>query len=236
MTDLWTYLSTSPLALLTMTLAAYQFGAFLYQRTGMHPLLNPVLIAIVIIVAVLLIGDIPYETYFEGAQIIHFLLGPATVALAIPLYRQFDRVRASAIAIIVSLLTGCFTAIFSALAIGAVFGASTETMISLSTKSITSPVAMGVAEQLGGLPSLTAVLVISTGIIGAMFGPIVLNALGLRDWAAHGFGLGTGGGGIGTARAIQVNETAGAFAGLAMGLNALATAIFLPLIWHLIFG
>jgi predicted murein hydrolase (TIGR00659 family) len=235
MTDLWTFVQASPLAHLTLTLVAYQCGSWVYQRAGLHPLLNPVLIAVVIIVAVLVIGDIPYAEYFDGAQIIHFLLGPATVALAIPLYRQFDRVRASALAISVSLLCGCLTAILSALAIGAALGASRETLISLAAKSITSPVAMGVAEQLGGLPSLTAVLVISTGIIGAMFGPMVLNAMGIRDWATHGFPLGTAAGGIGTARAIQVNETAGAFAGLAMGLNALATAILLPIIWHFLF-
>jgi predicted murein hydrolase (TIGR00659 family) len=166
---------------------------------------------------------------------VHFLLGPATVALAIPLYRQFERVRKSGVAIAVSILTGSLTAIGSALGVGWLMGASRDTLISLAPKSVTAPVAMGISEQLGGLPSLTAVLVILTGIVGAMLGPLVLNLIGVRDWAARGLAMGTASHGIGTARALQVSEVAGAFSGLAMGLNALATAILLPVVWQLLF-
>jgi putative effector of murein hydrolase len=108
-----------------------------------------------------------------------------------------------------------------------------NTLVSLAPKSVTAPVAMGIAEKLGGLPSLTAVLVILTGILGAMLGPMVLNRIGVRDWPARGVALGTASHGIGTARALQINRSAGAFAGLAMGLNALATALMLPLLWRL---
>ena len=166
----------------------------------------------------------------------HFLLGPATVAPAIPLYRQFEKVRRSALAILVNLLAGSITAAASAVAIGWLLGASKDALIAMAPKSVTAPVAMGITEQLGGLPSLTAVLVIITGIIGAMLGPKILNLLGIKDWAARGLAIGTASHGIGTARAMQVNETAGAFAGLAMGLNALATALLLPLVWGLVFG
>lgn len=233
--EVWVYLSASPLLFLTLTLAAFQAGSWLYARSGHQPLLNPVLTAVILLVALMMFSGTPYETYFEGAQFVHFLLGPATVALAIPLYRQFDRVRRSALALTASLLLGSLTAIATAVGLGWVLGASRETLVSLAPKSVTAPVAMAITEQLGGLPSLTAVLVILTGILGAVLGPFVLNLLKIRDWRARGLALGTASHGIGTARALQVNELAGAFSGLAMGLNALATAILLPILWRLFF-
>ena len=232
--DIWVYLSASPLLHLTLTLAAFQCATWLYRRSRNNPLLNPVFLAVIAIVAILLTTGTSYESYFDGAQFVHFLLGPATVALAIPLYRQFDRIRRSAIAITVSILTGSLTAILSAFAIGYLLGGSRDVLASLSTKSVTAPVAMGISEQLGGLPSLTAVLVILTGIFGAMLGPLTLTLIGIKDPAARGLALGTASHGIGTARALQETELAGAFSGLAMGLNALATAILLPLIWQLV--
>lgn len=232
---IWVYLSASPLLHLTFTLAAFQVGAWIYRRGGMNPLLNPVLLAVLVVVIVLTGTGTTYDEYFAGAQFIHFLLGPATVALAIPLYRQLERVRRSALALLVSLVAGSVTAVVSALSVGWLLGASRDALVSLAPKSVTAPVAMAITEQLGGLPSLTAVLVILTGILGAMLGPIVLNLLGIAEWSARGLALGTAGHGIGTARALQVNETAGAFAGLAMGLNALATAVLLPLAWHWFF-
>ena len=235
LTEVWVYLSASPLLFLTLTLAAFQAGSWIYERSGHKPFLNPVMTAVILLVAILTLTQTPYPIYFEGAQFVHFLLGPATVALAIPLYRQFDRVRRSALALITSLLCGSLTAIGTAVGLGWLLGASRETLLSLAPKSVTAPVAMGITEQLGGLPSLTAVLVILTGILGAVIGPMVLNLLRIRDWRARGLALGTASHGIGTARALQVNELAGAFSGLAMGLNALATAILLPLLWRLFF-
>lgn len=234
-TALWVYLSASPLFHLTLTLIAYQLGLALYRKAGMSPLLNPVLLAIVMVVSVLMLTDTPYERYFDGAQFVHFLLGPATVALAIPLYRQFDKVRRSSVALMVSLLSGSVVAASSAVLIAWALGGSEQSFLSLAPKSVTAPVAMGITEELGGLPSLTAVLVISTGIIGAILGPYVLSWIGVKSWAAHGVAIGTASHGIGTARALQVNEEAGAFSGLAMGLNALATAVLLPLIWFWLF-
>ncbi|MDP2121515.1 MAG: LrgB family protein [Hoeflea sp.] len=234
-TEVWVYLSASPLLFLTLTLAAFQAGTWLYDRTGRKPFLNPVLTAVILMVGLLLLSGTSYDTYFEGAQFVHFLLGPATVALAIPLYRQFDRVKRSALALVVSLLCGSLTAIGSAVALGWLMGASNQTLLALAPKSVTAPVAMGITEQLGGLPSLTAVLVILTGILGAVLGPPLLNLLRVRDDRARGLAMGTASHGIGTARALEASELAGAFSGLAMGLNALATAILLPILWRLFF-
>lgn len=234
--DIWVYLSASPLLHLTLTLVAYQIGSVIYRRGRLNPLLNPVLVAVVLVVAVLATTGTDYDVYFDGAQFVHFLLGPATVALAIPLYRQFDKVRRSAVAVLASIVTGSLTASVSAVVIAWLLGGSRDALISLAPKSVTAPVAMGITEQLGGLPSLTAVLVITTGILGAMIGPHVLDLVRIKDWAARGLAIGTASHGIGTARAMQVNEVAGAFSGLAMGLNALATAVLLPLFWHLFFA
>jgi len=236
MTDLqatWVYLSTSPLFHLTLTLASFQAASWLFERSGRKAWLNPVLGAVIVNVAVLRLTGTDYATYFEGAQFVHFLLGPATVALAVPLYRQWQRVRRSALAITISLLAGSLTAIVSAVAVAWALGAPPALLASVAPKSVTAPVAMAIAEELGGLPSLTAVVVIVTGILGAMIGPMVLDLLRVRDWRARGLAIGTASHGIGTARALQVNETAGAFAGLAMGLNALATALVLPILWGL---
>jgi len=233
--DIWVYLSASPLLHLTLTLVAYLVGNWIYRKGKMNPLLNPVLIAVTIVVACLLLTGTSYRDYFDGAQFVHFLLGPATVALAIPLYRQFEKVRRSGFAILASILAGSLTAMATAIGIGLLLGGSNDTLVSLAPKSVTAAVAMGISEQLGGLPSLTAVLVILTGILGAMLGPFVLNLLRIKDWSARGLALGTASHGIGTARALQVNDVAGAFAGLAMGLNALATAVLLPVLWYWIF-
>ncbi|WP_026381232.1 LrgB family protein [Afifella pfennigii] len=234
--DIWVYLAASPLLALTLTLMAYQLGAFLYRRAGMNPLLNPVLIAVLILVAILILTGTSYESYFEGAQFVHFLLGPATVALAIPLYRQLHQLRRSGGAIFVSLILGSLTAAASAIGIAFALGGDRLTLVSIAPKSVTAPVAMGISEQLGGLPSLTAVLVILTGILGAALGPPLLNLLRIKDMRARGLAIGTASHGIGTARALQVSEVAGAFAGLAMGLNALATALLLPILWKLVFA
>ena len=233
--ETWVYLSASPLFHLTATLVAFQAATWVFEKSGRNPILNPVLISVLLVVALLTATQTDYATYFEGAQFVHFLLGPATVSLAIPLYRQLYRIRKSALAILVSLLSGSLVAILSAVGVAWVFGGSPEVLASIAPKSVTAPVAMAVAEQLGGLPSLTAVVVIVTGILGAMLGGAVLDLAQVKGWNARGLAMGTASHGIGTARALQLNETAGAFAGLAMGLNALATALLLPILWGLLF-
>ncbi len=191
------------------------------------------LFAVVLLAGGLLAAGIDYRAYFEGAQFVHFLLGPATVALAVPLHRQWGLVRRTAGAAAASVLLGGLFAAATGVLIALGLGAAPEVVASLAARSVTTPVAMGIAERIGGLPSLTAALVIASGITGAALGPLVLNVARVRDMRARGLALGTASHGLGTARAISVDATAGAFSGLAMGLNALASALLLPLLWRL---
>jgi predicted murein hydrolase (TIGR00659 family) len=231
--DIWVYLSASPLLGLTVTLVAYQGAFWIYTKAKMNPLANPVAIAVAALVALLWFTDTPYPVYFEGAQFVHFLLGPATVALALPLYANLANLKKNLLPIGGALLAGSVTAAVSAVGIGWALGASRETLLSLAPKSATAPIAMGVAEKLGGLPSLTGVLVVCTGILGATLARGTLNVLRIQDHAVRGFAVGVAAHGIGTARAFQVSETMGAFAGLAMGLNGLLTAFLFPLLLRL---
>lgn len=230
--QLWVYLQANPLGWLTATLIAYWLGVKAQRLAGGRPYVNPVAVAVILLVALLLATGTPYQTYFQGAQFVHFLLGPATVALAIPLYENWPQVKRSVVPMLCALLAGAVTAVTSALGIAWALGASTPSLISIAPKSVTMPVAMGIAEKLGGIPSLTAVMVLLTGIIGAIIATPLLNALGLKDWRARGFAVGIASHGIGTARAFQVNDLAGTFAGIGMALNALATAIIVPLLWR----
>jgi predicted murein hydrolase (TIGR00659 family) len=234
--DIWVYLAQEPLAALTATLLAWLAAVKLHGMMGRHPLANPVLIAVALLAGGLLTSGIAYRDYFAGAQFVHFLLGPATVALAVPLYRQYALVRRSAAAALISVVTGGAFAAVAGIAVALALGAAPEVVASLAPRSVTTPVAMGIAERIGGLPSLTAVVVILSGIVGAALGPLVLDLVRVRDWRARGLAIGTAAHGIGTARAVSVNATAGAFSGLAMGLNALATALLLPLLWAIFAG
>ena len=236
MTDpvlIWSYLTQGPLLWLTATLAAYWLGDSLFRLTGRHSWANPVAIAVIVLALVLWSTGTNYQTYFEGAQFVHFMLGPATVALGMPLYDNLPRVRRAALPLALALLAGSLTAIVSVLLIGKAFGLSHTMLASLAPKSTTAPVAIGIAQSLGGEPTITAVLVLLTGIFGAIIVTPLLNALRVHDWRARGFAVGVAAHGIGTARAFQVNETAGAFASIGMGLNAVLTAIIAPLVLHL---
>ncbi|WP_426415064.1 LrgB family protein [Aestuariirhabdus sp. LZHN29] len=225
---IWVYLSATPLLGLTLTLVAYSLGHRIYHATGTHPLLNPVVTSVVLVIAVLLLSGTHYETYFEGGQFVHFLLGPATVALAVPLYQQRERLRKVWFPLLGGLLAGSISGAISALLIARGLGASLETQLSLAPKSVTAPVAMGISEQIGGLPSLTAVLVVSTGILGAVVGTRLMALLGVQDDSVKGVAMGVSAHGIGTARAFQVSQQMGAFSGLAMALSACITALILP--------
>jgi predicted murein hydrolase (TIGR00659 family) len=230
--SLWVYLSTSPLLWLTVTLAAWVAADWLAQRSGRHPLVNPVLIAVTLVALLLKATGTDYTVYFDGAQFVHFLLGPATVALAVPLYRNRLLVRRTLVPIAAALAVGSVTAVVSAMGIAALFGLPRAVLVSLAPKSVTAAVAMAVSEKLGGEPALTAVLVIATGIIGAVMVTPLMNALRIRNYAARGFAVGLASHGIGTARAFSVHPVAGVFAGLAMGLNAVVTAVVAPaLVW-----
>ncbi len=233
-TNTWVYLAETPLLWLTVTLIVYQLGAVLYRRLNSVTLFNPIITSILVLVALLMITGTPYETYFEGAQFVHFLLGPATVALAVPLYRNYKKLTQMFVPVTGALLIGSLTGILSAIGVGWLFSLSSETLLSLAPKSITTPIAMGVSEQIGGLPSLTTVFVVLTGIVGALLGPKSLDLMRIRDGSVRGFALGLSAHGLGTAIAFQEGEETGAFSGLAMGLNGAVTAILVPFIIRLI--
>ena len=222
---IWVYLAETPLLWLTVTLIAYTIGDWVSARLRRHPLANPVVVAAGLLIILLLATGTGYQTYFEGAQFVHFLLGPATVALAVPLWRNRERVRANLLPMVAALVVGSLTAIGSAVAIAWVFAAPREILASLAAKSVTAPIAMALSESIGGIPALAAVLVVLTGIIGSVVVTPLMNALRIRDFAARGFAVGVASHGMGTARAFQVSEEAGTFAGIAMGLNGALTAL-----------
>ena len=228
--SLWVYLSRTPLLWLTVTLLAYVAADRVSVAFGRHPLANPMLIAVVLAAGVLFATGTPYRTYFEGAQFVHFLIGPATVALAVPLYRNRLTVLRALLPMGAALLAGSLAAMLSALLIARAMGVGPGVLASLAPKSVTAGIVMGIAEGLGGDPALAAVLVILTGAIGAVVVTPLMNGLGMTDMRARGFAAGLAAHGLGTARAFVVNPVAGTFAGIAMALNALLSAILAPIV------
>jgi predicted murein hydrolase (TIGR00659 family) len=222
---IWVYLAETPLLWLTATLLAYVLGDAISARLRRPPLANPIILAAALLIALLVATGTPYQDYFEGAQFVHFLLGPATVALAVPLWRNRAQVRRSLLPMCAALVAGSLTAIGTAVGIAWALGAPPVVLASLAPKSTTAPIAMALAESIGGLPALAAVFVVLTGILGAVIVTPLMNALGIRDYAARGFAVGVASHGMGTARAFQVSEEAGTFAGIAMGLNGALTAL-----------
>ena len=225
---IWVYLSTTPLLGLTATLVAYGLAHRIYVRFNANPLLHPVAIAVVLLITLLLLTDTPYSAYFEGAQFVHFLLGPATVALAVPLYQQWDKLKRLWLPLGLTLITGVFVGALSSIGLARLFGVGIQTQLSLAPKSVTAPVAMGIAEKIGGLPSLTAVFVVATGILGAAVGTRLFALIRIHDDSVKGFAMGLTAHGIGTARAFQISREMGAFSGLAMALATFTTAFALP--------
>jgi predicted murein hydrolase (TIGR00659 family) len=228
------HLMAQPLLPLALTLGVFAIAAHVSARTKGHPFANPVLISVCALILLLSLARTPYEQYFAGAQFIHFLLGPATVALAMPLFRQLHRVRASALPILLGIAAGSASGALSAVMLGWMSGPQEELTASLVTKSVTAPVSMAIAPQIGGVPSLAAIFSVLTGMIGAAFGPPFLNLLGVQDQMLRGLAMGTTSHGQGTARILQETEEAGAFSAVAMGLTALAMAVLLPAVSRLI--
>ncbi|MCW2282755.1 putative murein hydrolase (TIGR00659 family) [Rhodoblastus acidophilus] len=228
--EAWVYLAHTPLLWLTLTLVAYVIADRISMACGRHPAVNLVVIAAAMIILALYLTGTSYETYFEGAQFIHFLLGPATVALAIPLYRHWEQVRASALPIVASLTVGALVGIFSAAFLARALKGSDLIVASLAPKSVTSPIAMGLSEQLGGAPFLTTALVIVTGVAGAMMLTPLMRLMRIKDSAAIGMAAGVASHGIGTARAFHIDSVAGAFGGIGMGLNGAFTSVILPIL------
>lgn len=227
--SVWVYLSQTPLLWLTVTLLVYAIADAVSIATHRHPLANPVLHSIWIVGLFLKITGTSYATYFTGAQFVHFLLGPATVALAVPLYENRKIVLSAIVPMLAALVVGCITAIVSVVLFAEAAGLPKDVVLAMAPKSVTAGVAMGISETLGANPALTAVAVVLTGIMGAIVVTPMMNAMGITDFRARGFAAGLASHGIGTARAFQVDEVAGVFAGIAMSLNALVTSLLVPL-------
>lgn len=223
-----------PIIWLLLTLAAYVLSDSLHQacarRPRIQPWFHPVLVSVILLMSLLYLAQVPYETYFKGAMPIHLMLGPATVALAIPLYANLQRIHQYLLPIVIALIVGSLVGILSGLVIGHALGLSTQSLISIAPKSVTTPIAMALAQHAGGNVSLAAGVVILTGIFGAVLAVPLFQLLRIDDEIAQGFAMGIAAHGVGTSRAIQLSETTGAFAGLAMGLNGILTSLILSLV------
>jgi putative effector of murein hydrolase len=227
---IWVYLSGDPLFALILTLATYQLGYMLYVKAKRHPIVNPVAICVILTSIVIQFMHMPYQKYFEGAQFIHFLLGTATVALAVPIYNGFKRMQGKIFYMWIALTIGSTVSIVSAVGIATLMGASHNIVGSMYAKSVTAPIAMGIAERIHVSPTLTAVFTVITGMLGAILAPYILNALKVNQWWIRGTAIGVGAHGLGITRAFSVNEEAGIYASMAMGLNGVISAIALPVV------
>lgn len=237
MTDfvqLWVYLSATPLFGLTATLVVYACAQAFYQRVGQSPMANPVLWSVVALAALLSMSKTPYPTYFSGAQFIHFLLGPAVVALAWPMWERRQELRQRVAPLVLAALAGGIAAGGSAVAIAWALDLPPELIRSLAPKSVTAPVAMGIAQQLHGIPAIAAVFSVLTGLTGAISADYLFNRLGPLSPQTRGFALGTASHGIGAARALQVDADSGTYAGLALGIQVVLSAVLIPLAAHLL--
>jgi putative effector of murein hydrolase len=227
--QLWVYLSSAPLFGLTSTLVVYVLVQWAYERLDHAPWANPVLWSVLALGSVLVATDTPYQTYFAGAQFVHVLLGPAVVALGWPLWQRRSELKSRGIALLLAATLGGAAAAGSAVLLAWALDLPADVIRSLAPKSTTAPVAMGIAERLGGIPALAAVFAVLTGMVGALSGKYLFDLMGIRDWAVRGFALGTASHGIGAARALQVHADAGAYAGIALGLQVLIASLLLPL-------
>lgn len=227
---LWNHLASNPVLWLCLTLLAYQIGIWVYQKSGYITLLSPFVIAVAILLAILFGTHTQYETFFAGAQFVHFLLGPATVALAVPLFDQRLRLAKLWAPLLIGVVVGCVVGVISTVLLGALLGASFESIMSMAPKSVTTPIAMGISEKMGGIPEFTAGIVVLTGIVGSLLATPIFKLCRIKKDYVKGFSLGVAAHGMGTSRAFQISDKAGAFSGLAMGLAGIITAFAAPMI------
>lgn len=226
--DLFSALCAGPTFWIALTLGFYVLGQVIFRAAKFNPLLSPIIVAVTCLIVFLETTGVKYETYFSGANFIHFLLGPATVALAVPIYEQRAKLAKLWLPLTIGLLVGCAAAMLSVIFIGSALGLSSETVRSMVPKSVTTPIAMGVSEAIGGLPDLTAALVVLTGILGSIIGKYVFRVFRIRNETICGVALGLSAHGMGTGAAFQISNRAGAFGGLAMGLCGVISAFMAP--------
>lgn len=230
MTEAIDWLRTSPLLGVFLTLAGYRLGLEVRRLARGHALAQPVLVAIVFVGLALWALDVDYAAYMDGAGIIAFFLGPATVALAVPLHRQAHHLGRMVLPMLIALPCGALISIGSAVLVVRWLGGTEVLQLTMAPKAATTPVSIAVSQTIGGLPPLTAVLTIVTGIVGAIAAPFVLTLAGVRDRRARGLAIGASSHGIGTSRALREHPVEGAFSGLSMGLTALCVSVLTPLV------
>ncbi|WP_114202394.1 LrgB family protein [Janibacter anophelis] len=230
MTESLDWLRESPLTWIFVTLLAYRAGVWARDRSGGHPLAQPVLVAAGLVIVLLLVLGIDYDTYMSGGALIHLVLGPATVALAVPLHRQVHHLREMAVPLAIALPAGALVSIGSAILTVRALGGSEALEHTIAPKSATTPVAIAVAEGIGGVPALVAAFTMLAGMLGAVFGPWLLDRMGVQDRRVRGLAMGASSHGVGTSRSLHESLVEGAFAGLAMGLTALLTSILVPVV------
>lgn len=226
------YIIETPIFAVLISLLAYELGILINKKTKI-PLFNPLMIAIATVMLVLVILKIPLEKYQSGGNLISFFLTPATVILAVPLYKNIAALKKDWVAIISGVLVGSVTAIASVYLLGRAFLLSPELLASLIPKSITTPFGIELSQQIGGIPSVTVAAIIITGITGAVFAPIVLKIFKIRDATSQGIAIGTSAHALGTTKAVELGETQGAMSGLAIGLTGIATVIIATILFEL---
>ena len=220
------YLSTD-LFLLTLVLGCFYLGIVIYQKTKIS-FLQPLLIAMIIIIPFLKITGIEYETFYIHTRILNFMLGPSVVALGYVLYEQLEHIKGNVLSILTAVFVGSVVGISSVVLIAKLFGADKILMASLAPKSVTTPIAISLAEQNGGVPALAAAFVVICGIFGGLVGPIVLRKIGVKSKIAKGLAMGSSSHALGTARAMEMGAIEGAVSGLAIGIMGIMTALLIP--------
>lgn len=218
---------------LALVVGTYIAATLLYKKTHLS-LLHPLLTSIFVIIVILEVLDIKYESFQQGSHLIHFMLGPSVVALGYVLFEQMKYLKGNVVSILTSVFVGAIVGIVSVIAIGKLMGADQSLIATLQPKSVTTPIAMGISEKNGGIPSLTAVIVVAVGIFGSIVGPAVMKVLGIESRIAKGLALGASSHGVGTAAAIQLGAVEGALSGLAIGLMGIMTAILVPVISYIL--
>lgn len=219
--------------LLAVTFGSFMVAKMIQNRTGWL-LLNPILLAIAALICFLQLTGVSYETYQEAGSLVEFWLRPAVVALGVPLYLQLKMIKKQLMPIILSQLAGCFVGLVSVVIIAKLLGASPEVIMSLAPKSVTTPIAMEVSEAVGGIPSLTAAVVIVVGLFGATCGFKVLQVGRVGSPIAQGLSMGTASHAVGTSRAMEISGKYGAYASLGLTLNGILTALLAPTILRLL--
>ena len=218
---------------LALVVGTYIAATILYKKTHLS-VLHPLLTSIFVIIVILEFLDIEYASFQQGSHLIHFMLGPSVVALGYVLFEQMKYLKGNVVSILTSVFVGAIVGIISVIVIGKLMGADQSLIATQQPKSVTTPIAMGISEKNGGIPSLTAVIVVAVGIFGSIVGPAVMKVLGIESRIAKGLALGASSHGVGTAAAIQLGAVEGALSGLAIGLMGIMTAILVPVISYLL--